>query len=457
MNKEFDSSELFVQEGPEGEIHAVKKRKKLHRSYIFNISLVLLITGLILFFNLRRNLDEVALAMTNIDLGMFSIVVVVIMLVFVIEGLILYILARLYTTRYSFKKAIANGMIGNFYNNITPAHSGGQFAQAYTFKKQGLDISSAASILVMHFLLNQIALVTYGVIALFARLPKFLNIIQPIVIGNLSFPTIALALMGFAVNALVILSIVFLAYSKTAHDFLINGIVKLLGKMRIIRRSQRVIDNLQIQIENFRIELRRLQSNLRVTITLFLMFMLRFTLLYSLPYLIGRSLPTIAIQGGFFEGLWDGIFMTSYLYLIANLFPLPGAAGISELAFSHLFQWQFGSFDATLAPQIIWRAVTFYLTLVISGLISAFYRSAPQEDNFKSDRRTFVDLQRSTYAVRKQTSDTQWKTAQLSRKEIERKMLTFTKDIFGIKKWRAKRQLRKNKEENKNNKDADAS
>ncbi len=435
MNEQKDPLTFDLPTGPEGEIHGHRKPKKVHKRYLINITLVLLLTGGVLYFNLKDNIALVVDAMVNVDLRFIALAVGLIFGTFLLEGIILYILARLYTTRFSLGKGLANSLIGIFYNNVTPGHSGGQFAQAYTFKKQGLELSSAASILVMHFLLNQMALVTWGLLAVAFKIKDFLTLIQPITLFGVNFPTISLAIIGFSLNFIVIIGIFFLAYSKFIHDFVIKGVIGLLGKMRIIKHPDIVKNNVQVQIENFRIELRRLQSNIPVTVVLYLLFMFRYFVLYSLPMVIARSFPTITVTGT----LWDGVFMTSYLYVITNLAPVPGSAGVSELLFSHLFQSLFGGYAATIAPQLVWRSTTFYLGLIVSGITSAFYRSAPQEDNFRSDRRTFVELQRSTYAIRKLSSDTMWETAQLSRKEVDKRLRAVTKDFLGIKARRARR------------------
>ena len=437
MNQDKDPLTIDIGGGREGEIVSRPHRKKVHKRYILNIVLVLLLTGGVLYFNLSKNLAEVVEAMVNVDYRFILVAIGIVIFTFLLEGVILFILARLYTTRFTLGKGMANAMIGIFYNNVTPGHSGGQFAQAYTFKKQGLEISSAASILVMHFLLNQMALVTWGFLAVIFKMKDFITKIQPITMFGIDFPTISLAIFGFSLNFLVIISIFFLAYSKFVHDIIINGSINILGKMRIIKHPDVVKSNLQAQIENFRIELRRLQSNIPVTVVLFILFMFRYLIIYSLPMIVAMSFPTITITGT----MWDGIFMTSYLFVITNLAPLPGSAGVSELFFSHLFQSIFGSYAATLAPQLIWRSITFYLTLVVSGFTSAFYRSAPQEDNFTSDRRTFVELQKSTYAIRKLSSDTMWETSQLSRKEVEKKIKAVTGDFLGIKARRIKHQM----------------
>jgi len=437
MNQDKDPLTIEISGGRKGEIVSRPHRKKVHKRYILNIVLVLLLTGGVLYFNLSKNLAEVIDAMVNVDYRYILIAIGIVIFTFLLEGVILFILARLYTTRFTLGKGMANAMIGIFYNNVTPGHSGGQFAQAYTFKKQGLEISSAASILVMHFLLNQMALVTWGLLAVIFKMKDFITKIQPITMFGIDFPTISLAIFGFSLNFLVIISIFFLAYSKFVHDILINGSINILGKLRIIKHPDVVKSNLQAQIENFRIELRRLQSNIPVTVVLFLLFMFRYLIIYSLPMIVAMSFPTITINGT----MWDGIFMTSYLFVITNLAPLPGSAGVSELFFSHLFQSIFGSYAATLAPQLVWRSITFYLTLIVSGFASAFYRSAPQEDNFTSDRRTFVELQKSTYAIRKLSSDTMWETSQLSRKEVEKKIKAVTGDFLGIKARRIKHQM----------------
>jgi uncharacterized membrane protein YbhN (UPF0104 family) len=60
--------------------------------------------------------------------------------------------AALYTRHYKWHQGVSNAMIGAFYNDVTPGASGGQVMQVYTMKKQGIEISNAASIMVMWFI-----------------------------------------------------------------------------------------------------------------------------------------------------------------------------------------------------------------------------------------------------------------------------------------------------------------
>lgn len=418
-----------VQNSPLSEPKGVKPVKKMRLGYIINILVVFALTGFIFFGNLTLNFEQISTALVGASPWGLALILGVMLVIFLIESVIIFILARLYTTRYSIPKALANNFVGHFYSNITPGSSGGQFAQAYTFKKQGLSIANAASILVMHFIVFQSSLVAFGVLALIFKYEQFSVLIPPIFIGGFAFPTIALSLAGFALNAAVIVGILLLAKSKFVHNFFINGSVTLLGKIRLIKNPDEVKLDLQIQIENFRVELKRLQSNIPVTVTLVILFMVRFTLLYSIPYFSALALPTITITGSY----WDTVFMGAYLFLVTNLVPLPGSAGASELMFSHLFQIYFGGYVATIAPLLIWRIATFYLTLFIGIFTSAFYDGAPQEDNFKSDRRTFIQLQRVTMEIRKESSNQMYNTAQMQRILVRNKIKGFIGNLFGFK------------------------
>ncbi|MCX5775835.1 MAG: hypothetical protein NTV44_05740, partial [Firmicutes bacterium] len=117
--------------------------------------------------------------------------------------------------------------------------------------------------------------------------------------------------------------------------------------------------------------------------------------------------------------------------------------GFSEYFFTQVFVAIYGSGAVTTAAQLIWRSATFYLGLIVGGFVTAFYRGSPKEVAAKSDRKTFIELQKSTYEMRKKTSDTMFQTSQLSRKDIESKMKKVRRDLFGVERRKAKRKAKK--------------
>lgn len=408
------------------------KHHKKSKKYTLNILIILIVAFGFTAFTLLTddNLSLVIDAFSQADFVVIGLIFLIMGIVIFIESTILFILARLYTTRYSIAKGIGNYFIGAFFSHITPSSSGGQFAQAYTFKQQGIELANAASILVMHFLLYQIAQVFFGGLAILFRFNSFSASAAPITIGSLTFSIIDISLIGFAINFLIIFGILLLAKSKFIHRVVVSGVVSVLGKLKLIKDPILVNENLKVQIENFRIELKRLQSNTAVTTVLLLLFLLRMTLANSLPYFAALAIPSIDLSQ---TSIIDSIFMTAYLNVIVNFAPLPGAVGFSEFFFSYLFQSLFGGYTQTIAPQLIWRGVTFYTTLIIGSFVVLIYRFGKRHDLLNEETTSFVELQKQTIEIRRQTSEIMFQTSEMSTVNIRHKFSKVAKDFFGFK------------------------
>jgi uncharacterized protein (TIRG00374 family) len=421
---------MQTQESPQFEIKDPKSNAS--KKYKINLLIIFLVAIGFTLFTLFSddNLSLVIAAFSQANGWMILVIILVMGINILFEGVILFILARLYTTRYNLKKSINNFFIGIFFSHITPSGTGGQFAQAYVFSKQGIDIANAASILVMHFLLSQIAQVIFGIIALVFRLDKFLSITQTVNLFGASIPILYLSLVGFAINFLIIFFILALAKSRFLHKTIVNGVVALLGKLNIIKNSDKVKSNLEVQIENFRIESKRLQSNTPVTVVLLVLFFIRMTLSYSIPYLSAMALPSIDLSQ---TNIFDGIFMTAYLNVIIYFAPLPGSVGFSEFFFSYLFQSLFGGYAQTIAPQLIWRGVTFYLTLIIGAISVIAFRIGNKDSKIVQGGDAFVELQKSTIEIRRQTSEVMFSTGEMSTVNIQKKFSRMARDFFGFK------------------------
>jgi glycosyltransferase 2 family protein len=418
------------QESPQFEIKDTKSNDS--KKYKINILVIFLVAiGFTLFTLLTDdNLNSVISAFSQANVWMIAVILLVMVGIILLEGVILFILARLYTTRYNLRKSINNYFIGVFFSHITPSGTGGQFAQAYAFSKQGIEIANAASILVMHFLLSQIAQVIFGIIALLFRLEKFLAITQTVNLFGASIPILYLSLLGFAVNFFVIFFILALAKSKFLHKNIVNGVVALLGKLKVIKNPDKVKSNLQVQIENFRIESKRLQSNTPVTIVLLILFFVRMSFANAIPYLSAMALPSIDLSQ---TNIFDGIFMTAYLNVIIYFAPLPGSVGFSEFFFSFLFQSLFGGYAQTIAPQLIWRGVTFYLTLIIGAISVIAFRIGNKDSKIVQGGDAFVELQKSTIEIRRQTSEMMFSTGEMSSVNIQKRFSRMARDFFGFK------------------------
>jgi hypothetical protein len=422
------------QQSPQGQI----QKKNVSNKYRINLLIIFLVAFGFTAFTLFTddNLSLVIDAFSQAKIEVILLILLIVVITIFIEGVILFILARLYTTRYNLKNALNNYFIGIFFSIITPSGTGGQFAQAYVFGKQGLDIANAASILVMQFLLFQIVQVVFGIIALVFRLEKFLSITESVDIGGISIPIIYVSLLGFLVNFLLIFFIILLTKSKFLHRNIVNGVVSLLGKFKLIKNADKIKNDLSIQIENFRIESMRLSSNTAVTTFLIILLIIRMALSNAIPYLSAMAFPTIDLSQ---STLLDGIFMTSYLNVIVYFAPLPGAVGFSEFFFSYLFQSLFGGYSQTIAPQLIWRGVTFYLMLIIGALCVIAFNLKNKDANLESGNQSFIELQKSTIEIRRHTAEVMFSTGELSTVRLTNRFTKMARDFFGFKRKKVDR------------------
>lgn len=411
--------------------------KKEAQKYILNIFFVLCIAAIAIFFMLKDDYQAVFQAFREVNLTRLLYCFLCMLGYFAIEGLITFAFARLYTTRYHWHQGVANRMIGHFYDALTPSSSGGQFMQAYTFKKQGLEISSAASILVMLFIVNQIVLVLMGAVAMICRFPMISNLVASVTIFDIEFNTVMISVLGFVVNFFVIFGLLLMAYNKKLLNFILGTGINIGAHLHLVHNPEEKRKSLQIQVENFRIELRRLQANIPFTLLAITLIVIKYILYFSMPYLCGMA-ANAEIQGTWF----DGVCFASFLHMITNLIPLPGSAGGAEYFFEKLFYNFFGQNNSILhCANILWRTMTFYLMTVIGGFVSAFYHTAPkQAEQAHCEYKTFVDLQLSTFQERKESSDIAFHTKQISRLEVERQL----KETFRRKKRKKKK---KNDEE----------
>lgn len=423
------------------------KRKGMWK-YALYIFIVLAATAISLASSLWGRFNEVLSAIGAADyrwvLGFIGVQVGM----YVLAGLIIKIFVRLYTRRYPIYRGMAVALIGDFYSNVTPSASGGQIMQVYTLKKQGVQVSNAASIMVMWFILYQVALILVGVASLIFKWNMVMSM-TPINIFGINVPILPIVLLGFALNALVIVLLFMMSYSHRFHNFILHYGIGFLAKIRIVRKPDKARENLRVQVENFKIELRRLQSNVPVTLLITTLFVVFIYIKNAMPYFSFMSIaadsyynPTYAFN---FVDFLDCGLLGSLHQMCAGIIPLPGLAGVSEYFFNVIFndflrdQIVFHNYlnpdgsssiiwtsdlqnyltNLLNASQILWRTITFHAVTLVGGLVSALYRPRSLEENAPApSRQTFVDLQLATFDERKMSSDTMYQTTQLSRRRL---------------------------------------
>lgn len=445
-NRELEKK---VQEKEEQISSGKTQDKKSTWKYILNISLVLIATGLAIFFAIKDDAHEIWHYLSTAKISYLLVVLGLMAGCILVRSFILFAFAHLFTRKYHFHQAIAVDQIGVFYNAITPGASGGQIMQAYTYKKQGVQVSSAVSILAMYSIVYQAILIVFGVASFIAK-HEFIISMQSIPTGikiqdvPVDLPIWPLTIIGFLLNVGVIFIVFLMGYWHTFHNFVMGPVVTLLNKIRIIKNPDKTRENLRIQVENFKIEFRRLSTNIPFLLLVIVSFCAYMVIKFSIPYFVGKALGNESPDASF----WDCIFLSNYHQMITGLVPIPGSAGVSEFVFYNLFMNEkavakgiasgffvlyvdgvpdVGATRALCrASLLVWRSSTFVIPILIGGLVTAFYRSSPKNEVHVSgdlpNRQTFYNLQKETYVQRYEEVSSLMETSRLSREAILEKL-----------------------------------
>ena len=253
------------------------KKKNGSFKYVLYIVIVLVATAIALTISLWGDkLNMVVNAFSKADWRYILIIIGIVLFSYGIDGFIIWVFCRLYTRQYKLHQGVATSLVGQFYSDVTPGASGGQVMQVYTLKSQGIQVSNAASIMVMWFILYQTALIIFDVVAYSVEWNQIMaikNIDIPMNDGGvLTLPLLPLIILGFLLNLSVIALLFIMSYSHKVHNFILHYVIGFFGRIHIIKNPDKTRENLRVQVENFKIELRRLQANIPVVILQIILF-----------------------------------------------------------------------------------------------------------------------------------------------------------------------------------------
>ncbi len=440
-----DVSTLLNEEGDKPKEKKPKFKLSPKVKHILYIVILLVVTAVALFLSLYEDFDGIVGAILSSNWRFLLLIAGLVIFAYLIEAFILFVFIRLYTRRYHYHQAMALSMVGAFYSAVTPGSSGGQIMQVYTLNKQGVEASHGTSIMIMSFIVYQLALISLGAVAVFFQWDLIMSMGDIYVFG-VGIPAIPLTILGFALNVLVILGLFLMSYSRKFHNFILYYVIDFLGKIKILKHPDQTRESLRIQVENFKIELRRLISNVPIFILVYICFLIILITKFSVPFFAGIALDGYGYlmdsNGMLYlnsagqavlstgqinvESFFQAVFLSAYHQMTTGLLPTPGSAGVSEYFFNTVFANYYSSTQITTAAQIIWRFMTFHMVVLVAGLVTATYRASPKGQIERADRKTFVTMQFETYELRKATSDTLYQTTQLSRKEIQNKLKKLT-------------------------------
>ena len=355
----------------------MRKMKNPIRNYILNVVIIIALTVISLWFALKDNFHEIMHLIGNISWYWLLIIALWGIVYVMILGVILTIFARRYKKDYRYLQGLANALVGTFFSGITPSSTGGQFGQAYVFKKQGIKYSDGASILWADFIVYQTTMMVYVTILFLLRFSHYMEIIG----------TWFLAIfVGYLVNICVISVLWTMALFPRLYVKLSGHAVSLLAKLHIVKNKQKTLNTWTVQVEGFTSEIKELKHEKKMIVKTVAWNVIRMTVQFSLPFFIAHALGINLAADKFV----DSLALASFV-LMANAFiPIPGASGGTELVFTQLYKHLVGGLKAS-SFMIFWRLSTFHIVILI-GACTFIYLKRKYEGVGRKNKKEVIDI-----------------------------------------------------------------
>lgn len=329
------------------------KNKKL------NLLILLIMIILVLYFSLKDNFVGVINQLYNVNVLVFIITIVLFLLSLFFKSISLFMFIKEYNNNYSIKDAFALTLISQFLNGITPFQSGGQPFEIYLLKKKNIRITDSTCCLLKDFISFQIALILMSLFSILINMKT--NVIKT----NSYFTFIIV--IGFIINFSVLLFLFIFLNAKKMGKKILYKIIDFAFKFKIIKKLNITKEKANESVAHFYETSETLKkSKLKILVgTLTNIIYLLF--LYMIPMLVFMSLGYNKIT------ILNSIIVTSFVMLIGNFVPIPGATGGIEFGFIKFFE-SFVKGPILSGAMLLWRTVTYFFAMLIGAIALLFER-----------------------------------------------------------------------------------
>ncbi|MEG0826103.1 MAG: lysylphosphatidylglycerol synthase transmembrane domain-containing protein [Bacilli bacterium] len=321
----------------------------------FNILLLLIVTMIVLYLMLKDNFLTIMHEIININIFWLIGAILLLVSYWFLRSIILHRIILSFDKNYKFKKAFKLQILTQFFNAVTPFSTGGQPFQVYILKQNGINYNNGTNIIVQEFIVYQLSLVTLGVVAIIYN--SFFKLFPEVKILE------SLVALGFLINLFVIIFLFVLAYVKKFDTFILKVSINILSKFHLVKDTQKTLEKWNEQIDNFNEGAKKLTKNKGRFIKLFLLSVVSLMAIYLVPCLLLYGMGDYTSLTGL-----KTIIASAYVMLIGSFVPIPGGTGGLEYGFLAFF----GNFikgPILSALMLIWRFITYYLGLIIGGIL----------------------------------------------------------------------------------------
>ena len=308
----------------------------------------------VLYFSLKDNLSEVIHQIFNLNIWFFILALIFMGIYGLLRTLSLHTIIKDFKSDFKITNTIKNMLITQFFNGTTPFASGGQPAQIYFLKKQGIDLATGTSIVIQNFVIYQLVLIIYGLASIILNM--FFDFFPEVTVLK------HFIILGFIINSAVMVVLFLISFAKKSNKFIVEKIINFLYKLKIVKYRLKNINRFNHTIDKFYESAKKIRKNKKTFIKCFIYNFVAFSFLYSIPLVLLKS-----TMANYNMSILTSIVACSYVMIIGAFVPIPGGSGGLEYAFIKFYgNYIKGYVLSTI--MIMWRFITYYLGMILGTI-----------------------------------------------------------------------------------------
>ena len=331
-----------------------------NKKYRFNIILLVIVSFVVIFFSLKDDFNGAINYFKKINYLWILVAVLFMALNIFFQSLSQYRFLKEVDPNYKFISCFKLMCMAMFFNAITPFSSGGQPFELYILKKEGIKVSDSLNVLLQHFITYQFGLIFTSTIAI------ILNRVFNILPDSLLLKKIVL--IGYFANIIVMGIIIFISRAKKLNTKLFSKIFKFIFHFKFIKNREEKEEKFLKYLDDFYNSTAIMKNNKKNTILSFIFNLISLCFLYLIPVFVFYSFKNFNLD------FLESYIASSFTFLIGSFVPIPGATGGLEYGFIDFFKTFIKSTTMLSAGMLLWRLITYYLSMFIGGLVLMTYR-----------------------------------------------------------------------------------
>ena len=272
------------------------------------------------------------------------------------------IIMKTTTGKFNLRSSLKVGLLGKFYDNVTPFAVGGQPMQIYYLHKKGYSGGVSSAVILIKYFAQMFSYTLVSLIIMACntgvldRIDYTLRIV--ITVG---------AWVGLVVNMFLPMMIVLFAVVPKFARGLASLVVGIGAKIKIVKDKEATMAKAEKVVSDFRAGFKIMSRKPLNLIGLIIFCLLEVALTFSLPYFVMRGYSALPANGGF-ELYFTVIALNVYCTQAVAIVPTPGSSGVIDAALA-------GAYLAIAVTSLswalfTWRFAVYYIYIVIGmGLV----------------------------------------------------------------------------------------